>query len=114
MTIMATSAAVNARWNLKDLEIRTYSVENALRPLAIQVTTLSNMKNSKKKGRGKSKRAKVLILTVEKATEKFIEKGMQIAEENSEVKEQMLAAVEEVKLAGMYVNLIMIEIFKHY
>lgn len=90
----------NLKWNTKDLEIRTYSVENALRPLVYQITTLANIKSSKKKAKGKSKHPRVLVLTVEKATECFIEKGKQIAEENAEIKHEMLAAVDEVQTAG--------------
>lgn len=49
---------------------------------------------------GKSKRASVLVLAVEKATENFIERGEQIANENPDIKQEMLTAVEEVRKTG--------------
>lgn len=49
---------------------------------------------------GKSKRASVLVLAVEKATENFIERGEQIANENPDIKVEMLTAVEEVRKTG--------------
>ncbi|XP_070540847.1 catenin alpha-2-like isoform X1 [Ptychodera flava] len=87
-------------WNPKDLEIRTYSVEKTLEPLVQQVTTLVNTKGPSKKKKGKSKRAHVLVAAVDKATQKFIEKGEEIAHENPEVKKEMLATVDEVRKTG--------------
>lgn len=49
---------------------------------------------------GKSKRASALVLAVEKATENFIERGEQIANENSDIKQEMLTAVDEVRKTG--------------
>lgn len=49
---------------------------------------------------GKSKRASVLVLAVEKATENFIERGEQIANENPDIKQEMLTAVDEVRKTG--------------
>ena len=86
-------------WNPKDLEIKTRSVELALEPLVVQVTTLLSTERSIKK-KGKSKRAKVLVEAVETATTNFVENGKNIALENSEVKNEMLAAVDEVMKAG--------------
>lgn len=76
------------------------SVEKTLEPLVLQVTTLVNTKGPSKKKKGKSKRANALVSTVEKATENFIEKGEQIAYENPDITQEMLAAVEEVKKTG--------------
>lgn len=39
-------------------------------------------------------------MAVEKATENFIERGEQIANENPDIKQEMLAAVEEVRKTG--------------
>lgn len=44
----------------------------------------------------------MLVAAVEKATENFIEKGEQIAHENPDIKQEMLAAVDEVRKTGMY------------
>ncbi|ROI47814.1 Catenin alpha-2, partial [Anabarilius grahami] len=69
---------------------------NSSRP---QVTTLVNTSNkgpsSKKKGR--SKKAHVLAVSVEQATQNFLEKGEQIAKDSQDLKEELIAAVEDVR-----------------
>ena len=64
-----------------------------------QVTTLVNTKPSNKK-KGRSKKAHVLVAAVSKATEKFMEKGEEIASETPEIKNEMLTAVDEVRKTG--------------
>ncbi|XKL59113.1 hypothetical protein PGB90_000129 [Kerria lacca] len=91
---------ISMKWDPKNLEIRTMSVEKTLEPLVLQVTTLVNTKGPSKKKKGRSKRAHVLVAAVEKATENFIEKGEQIAYENPDIKQEMLSAVEEVRKTG--------------
>ncbi|KAL0858288.1 hypothetical protein ABMA27_012190 [Loxostege sticticalis] len=86
-----TTGTLTLKWDPKNLEIRTTSVERTLEPLVLQVTTLRP---------GKSKRASALVATVERATEIFIERGQTIAYENPEITQEMLAAVEEVRKAG--------------
>ncbi|XP_070852882.1 catenin alpha isoform X3 [Drosophila suzukii] len=88
------------KWDPKNLEIRTMSVEKTLEPLVLQVTTLVNTKGPSKKKKGKSKRASALVAAVEKATENFIQKGEQIAYENPDITQEMLTAVDEVKKTG--------------
>ena len=88
------------KWDPKNLEIRTHSVEKTLEPLVMQVTTLVNTKGPSKKKKGRSKRAHVLVAAVEKATENFIIRGEEIALENPDIKMDMLGAVEEVRKAG--------------
>lgn len=67
-----------------------------------QVTTLVNTSNkgpsSKKKGR--SKKAHVLAMSVEQATQNFLEKGDQIAKDSQDLKEELISAVEEVRKQG--------------
>uniref|UniRef100_T1JG57 Catenin alpha n=1 Tax=Strigamia maritima TaxID=126957 RepID=T1JG57_STRMM len=92
--------SVALKWDPKNLEIRTRSVEKTLEPLVIQVTTLVNTKGPSKKKKGRSKRAHVLVAAVEKATENFIERGEQIAYENPDIKQEMLSAVDEVRKTG--------------
>lgn len=65
------------------------------------MTTLVDTTGPSKKKKGRSKRAHVLVAAVEKATENFIEKGGIIAYENPDIKQEMLAAVEEVRKTGM-------------
>ena len=55
---------------------------------------------SPQKKKGKSKRAHVLVAAVERATLNFVERGRQIARENPEIEQEMLAAVEEVQATG--------------
>lgn len=102
-----TSGQLILKWDPKNLEIRTMSVERTLEPLVLQVTTLVNSKDkaAKKKRPGKSKRASALVATVERATEIFIERGQTIAYENPEITQEMLAAVEEVRKAGAAMSL---------
>ncbi|KAG0693929.1 Catenin alpha [Chionoecetes opilio] len=85
------------RWDMKNLEIKTRSVEKTLEPLVIQVTTLVNTKGPSKKKKGRSKRAHVLVAAVEAATANFIERGEEIAYENPDIRGEMLGAVEEVR-----------------
>nr|XP_043885185.1 catenin alpha-2 isoform X2 [Solea senegalensis] len=90
------------KWDPKSLEIRTLTVERLLEPLVTQVTTLVNTSNkgpsSKKKGR--SKKAHVLAVSVEQATQNFLEKGEQIAKDSQDLKEELIAAVEDVRKQG--------------
>lgn len=70
------------------------------------MTTLVNTKGTSRKKKGRSKRAHVLVAAVEKATENFIEVGEQIAYENPDIKQEMLAAVEEVRKTGEIIDAI--------
>ncbi|XP_063303595.1 catenin alpha-1 [Pelobates fuscus] len=96
------TANVNFKWDPKSLEIRTLAVERLLEPLVTQVTTLVNTSNkgpsNKKKGR--SKKAHVLASSVEQATLNFLEKGDKIAKESQFLKEELVAAVDDVRKQG--------------
>ncbi|GFT61638.1 catenin alpha [Nephila pilipes] len=106
MTADINLSSVNLKWDPKNLEIRTRTVEKTLEPLVIQllnpikVTTLVNTKGPSKKKKGRSKRAHILVAAVEKATENFITKGEEIARENPDIQPEMLLAVDEVKKTG--------------
>uniref|UniRef100_A0A8C1W6N3 Catenin alpha-1 n=1 Tax=Cyprinus carpio TaxID=7962 RepID=A0A8C1W6N3_CYPCA len=93
------TANINFKWDPKSLEIRTLAVERLLEPLVTQVTTLVNSSNkgpsNKKKGR--SKKAHVLAASVETATLNFLEKGEKIAKESQFLKDELTAAVEDVR-----------------
>ncbi|CAH7102705.1 Ctnna1 [Phodopus roborovskii] len=90
---------INFKWDPKSLEIRTLAVERLLEPLVTQVTTLvnTNSKGPSNKKRGRSKKAHVLAASVEQATENFLEKGDKIAKESQFLKEELVAAVEDVE-----------------
>ncbi|XP_064630092.1 catenin alpha-2-like isoform X2 [Lineus longissimus] len=94
------TGSMQIRWDPKNLEIRTMSVEKTLEPLVTQVTTLVNQKGPSRKKKGRSKKAHVLSAAVQRATENFIEKGEEIANENPEIKNEMLAAVDDVRKTG--------------
>uniref|UniRef100_A0A8C8H524 Catenin alpha-1 n=1 Tax=Oncorhynchus tshawytscha TaxID=74940 RepID=A0A8C8H524_ONCTS len=95
-------ANINFKWDPKSLEIRTLAVERLLEPLVTQVTTLVNSSNkgpsNKKKGR--SKKAHVLAASVETATLNFLDKGEKIAKESQFLKDELTAAVEDVRKQG--------------
>ncbi|XP_062357840.1 catenin alpha-1 isoform X4 [Cinclus cinclus] len=97
-----TAANVNFKWDPKSLEIRTLAVERLLEPLVTQVTTLVNTSNKgpSNKKRGRSKKAHVLAASVEQATENFLDKGDKIAKESQFLKEELVAAVEDVRKQG--------------
>uniref|UniRef100_A0A8C9LBR9 Catenin alpha 1 n=2 Tax=Pavo cristatus TaxID=9049 RepID=A0A8C9LBR9_PAVCR len=97
-----TAGNVNFRWDPKSLEIRTLAVERLLEPLVTQVTTLVNTSNKgpSNKKRGRSKKAHVLAASVEQATENFLDKGDKIAKESQFLKEELVAAVEDVRKQG--------------
>lgn len=100
MTADLNINSVNLKWDPKNLEIRTRTVEKTLEPLVIQVTTLVNTKGPSKKKKGRSKRAHILVAAVEKATDNFISKGEEIARENPDIQPEMLVAVDEVRKTG--------------
>ncbi|XP_055332625.1 catenin alpha-like [Paramacrobiotus metropolitanus] len=97
---MSATAASVFKWDPKSLEIRTRTVEKTLEPLVIQVTTLVNAKGSPSHHPGRSKRGPVLVATVERATSDFIAKGEQIARDNVEMKQELTAAVDDVRKSG--------------
>ena len=59
-----------------------------------------SQKGPSKKKKGKSKKAHVLAMAVQKATESFIEMGEEIANENPQIRNEMLLAVDDVKKTG--------------
>lgn len=69
-----------------------------------KVTTLVNTSNKGPSGKkkGRSKKAHVLAASVEQATQNFLEKGDQIAKESQDLKEELVAAVEDVRKQGMW------------
>ncbi|XP_077991933.1 catenin alpha-2-like [Glandiceps talaboti] len=100
MSSLSSLGSITLKWDPKDLEIRTYSVEKTLEPLVTQVTTLVNTKGPSNKKKGKSKKAHVLVAAVDKATQKFIEQGEEIASENPEIQNEMMTAIDDVRKTG--------------
>ncbi|XP_050814265.1 catenin alpha-3 isoform X3 [Gopherus flavomarginatus] len=82
----------------QDLQIQTFTVEKLLEPLIIQVTTLVNCPQTpSNKKKGCSKRARVLLASVEKATWNLLDKGEKIAKEAIVFKEELNAALNDVR-----------------
>ena len=65
-----------------------------------QVTTLVHSKGPSNKKKNRSKQAYVLVAAIEAATANFISRGEEIAFQNPDIKNEMLAAVEEVRKTG--------------
>lgn len=63
------------------------------------VNTSNKGPSNKRKGR--SKKAHVLAASVETATENFLEKGEKIAKESQFLKDELTAAVEDVRKQGI-------------
>nr|XP_030131420.3 catenin alpha-3 [Taeniopygia guttata] len=82
----------------RNLQIQTFTVEKLLEPLIIQVTTLVNCpQNPSGKKKGRSKRARVLLASVEEATWNLLDKGEKIAKEAVVFKEELHAALADVR-----------------
>ncbi|XP_053163712.1 catenin alpha-3 isoform X4 [Hemicordylus capensis] len=82
----------------QNLQIQTYTVEKLLEPLIIQVTTLVNCpQNPSNKKKGCSKRARVILSSVEEATWNLLDKGEKIAKEAPVLKEELNAALCDVR-----------------
>uniref|UniRef100_A0A8C2L6Q9 Catenin alpha-2 n=1 Tax=Cricetulus griseus TaxID=10029 RepID=A0A8C2L6Q9_CRIGR len=101
-SMTSATSPIILKWDPKSLEIRTLTVERLLEPLVTQVTTLVNTSNKGPSGKkkGRSKKAHVLAASVEQATQNFLEKGEQIAKESQDLKEELVAAVEDVRKQG--------------
>ena len=84
--------------NLDKLEIKTWGVENALRPIIKNITSLVNKKPRRRKGC--SKKSAALVMALEIATTNFVEMGQIIASENSEASEDILTCVEDIRRHG--------------
>lgn len=76
--------------------------------LVFKVTTLVNTSNKGPSGKkkGRSKKAHVLAASVEQATQNFLDKGEQIAKESQDLKEELVAAVEDVRKQGRKNNIV--------
>ncbi|XP_069913836.1 catenin alpha-3 isoform X5 [Oryctolagus cuniculus] len=95
---MSTETPITLSIDPQDLQVQTFTVEKLLEPLIIQVTTLVNCpQNPSNRKKGRSKRARVLLASVEEATWNLLDKGEKIAQEATNLKEELNAALEEVR-----------------
>ena len=97
----ASGAVLPAKlaWDLGTLEIRTWGVETALRPIIRNITSLVNTKTRRRR-KGCSKRSASLVMAVEVATSNFVEKGEIIARENAEARADIEAVVADIRVHG--------------
>ncbi|CAF3521924.1 unnamed protein product [Rotaria sordida] len=87
------------KFNPTDVQIKTWSVQRALDPLVVEVTSLISEQPSNIK-KGRSKQAHQLVENVIQATENFINKAGEIAHENPHMRNDLLQSMKEVKRAG--------------
>ncbi|XP_042122627.1 catenin alpha-3 isoform X1 [Peromyscus maniculatus bairdii] len=98
---MSAETPTTLNMDIRDLQIQTVTVEKLLEPLIIQVTTLVNCpQNPSNRKKGRSKRAKVLLASVEEATRNLLDKGEKMAKEAAVLKEELTAALQEVRKEG--------------
>ena len=101
----ADATPIKMAWNLDKLEIKTWGVENALKPIIKNIMSLVNNKPKPRKKKGCSKKSSALVMALEIATANFVEMGHIIASENTEASEDILNVVEDIRRHGH--NLIM-------
>lgn len=89
-----------AKWDSKNLEIRSKSVEQTLVPLVTQITTLVNHKEQGRRSERALKAIQEIGKVVAYAVERFVSVGEQIALENEDVADEMREACEEAKKSG--------------
>ncbi|XP_049502108.1 catenin alpha-3 isoform X2 [Panthera uncia] len=95
---MSAETPVTLNIDPQDLQVQTFTVEKLLEPLIIQVTTLVNCpQNPSNRKKGCSKRARVLLASVEEATWNLLDKGEKIAQEATVLKEELTTVLEEVR-----------------
>ena len=85
---------------MDSLNIKTWGVELAIKPIIRTITSLMNTERKPRRKKGCSKRSRSLVLAVEVATANFVEKGEIIAEENSEAKPDILTIVGDIRGHG--------------
>uniref|UniRef100_A0ABI7YZU4 Catenin alpha 3 n=1 Tax=Felis catus TaxID=9685 RepID=A0ABI7YZU4_FELCA len=95
---MSAETPITLNIDPQDLQVQTFTVEKLLEPLIIQVTTLVNCpQNPSNRKKGRSKRARVLLASVEEATWNLLDKGEKIAQEATVLKEELTTVLEEVR-----------------
>ncbi|KFO36926.1 Catenin alpha-3 [Fukomys damarensis] len=95
---MSSQTPITLNIDPQDLQVQTFTVEKLLEPLIIQVTTLVNCpQNPSNRKKGRSKRARVLLASVEEATWNLLDKGEKIAQEATVLKEELTSTLGEVR-----------------
>ena len=93
------------RWDPSNIRITSLAVEKTLEPLVTQITTLVNKTGPSNQARGQSKKAAVLVATMERAIEIFMHKGQEIASESATMFYELNAAIEDIRATGQQMSL---------
>eukprot|EP00112_Aurelia_sp_Birch-Aquarium-sp1_P021575 Seg585.1 transcript_id=Seg585.1/GoldUCD/mRNA.D3Y31 product=alpha-catulin protein_id=Seg585.1/GoldUCD/D3Y31 len=89
-----------ARWDAKNLEIRTRSVEQALVPLVAQITTLVNLRERIKLTEKSKQILKEAGTSIQKAIDTYSNVGQAIAAENDDIADDMKDTCSEALKSG--------------
>jgi catenin alpha len=93
------------RWDPSNIRITSLAVEKTLEPLVTQITTLVNKTGLSNQPKGQSKKAEVLVATMERAIEIFILKGQEIAAESTTMFNELNAAIEDIRTTGHHMSM---------
>ena len=88
------------RWDPRDIQIRTRSLQVSLEPLVVKVRDLLSQERTIKQ-KQRSGRSLKVIRAVEGAVETFLRAGTCIARDNPAHSPALLEAVREVETAGL-------------
>lgn len=92
------------RWDPSNIRITSLAVEKTLEPLVTQITTLVNKTGPSDQRKGQSKRAEVLVATMERAVEFFLLKGQEIASETTTMFGELNAAIDDIRNTGHHMS----------
>ena len=103
---LETSNQTSFRWDPSNIKITSLAVEKTLEPLVTQITTLVSKTGPTDHRKGQSKRAEVLVATMKRAVEIFIQKGQEIALESSIMFGELNAAIDDIKSTGHHMSVL--------
>lgn len=113
------------KWDPKNLNIRTKTIQRLLEPLVTQVTTLANPEQQQQQQqqqpisgrsgkRGGSKKAQVLVAAVERSIENFVQRGEEVIRDNPDGRKELSAALDEVRNTGKKVVFLCVVLISHH
>ena len=104
-TIYNNSNGLSFRWDPSNIRITSLAVEKTLEPLVTQITTLVNKTGPSNQPRGQSKKAHVLVATMERAIDIFVQKGQEIAAESPTMFHELNAAIDDIRSTGRQMSM---------
>lgn len=90
----------HVKYQGRNLEIRTRSIEQTLVPLVSQITTLVNHREVSKRSERTCRAIERIGQAVSLAVERFVNVGEALAEEHEDLRDEMFQACQEARLAG--------------